>query len=188
MTATLAPTERWFLGRYDTELDQMAVFGELSSTSPSTSRSRPADAGSTTTASSHSIQEQPEGFRATRLDGNQERARTATSQAEPDLQVRPRSPRVRDVFGGFPRRRQQPAEAASLLPRDYAPTSSRTTRSALKSEWLDNRLRFNIAAYYMEWEDFAVQIEDPQTAVFQLGFVNLPSAEIPGVEADFAFS
>ena len=27
--ATLAPTDRWFLGRYDTELDQVAVFGEL---------------------------------------------------------------------------------------------------------------------------------------------------------------
>ena len=27
---TLAPTDRWFLGRYDTELDQIAVFGELS--------------------------------------------------------------------------------------------------------------------------------------------------------------
>ena len=26
----LAPTDRWFLGRYDTELDQIAVFGELS--------------------------------------------------------------------------------------------------------------------------------------------------------------
>ena len=26
----LAPTERWFLGRYDTELEQKAVFGELS--------------------------------------------------------------------------------------------------------------------------------------------------------------
>jgi hypothetical protein len=27
---TLAPTDRWFLGRYDTALDQKAVFGELS--------------------------------------------------------------------------------------------------------------------------------------------------------------
>jgi hypothetical protein len=32
-----------------------------------------------------------------------------------------------------------------------------------------------------------VQIEDPQQAIFQLGYVNLPSAEIPGVEAEFAF-
>ena len=58
----------------------------------------------------------------------------------------------------------------------------------LKSEWLDNSLRFNLAAYYMKWDDFAVQIEDPTQRFFQLGFVNLPSAEIPGVEADFAFS
>ncbi|MGH8428913.1 MAG: TonB-dependent receptor domain-containing protein, partial [Solimonas sp.] len=35
---------------------------------------------------------------------------------------------------------------------------------------------------------FAVQIEDPQARFFQLGYVNLPTAEIPGVEADFAFS
>ena len=33
-----------------------------------------------------------------------------------------------------------------------------------KTEWLDNRLRFNVAAYLMEWDDFAVQIEDPQPA------------------------
>jgi len=37
----------------------------------------------------------------------------------------------------------------------------------------------------MQWDDFAVQLEDPQ-ALFQLGFVNLASAEIPGVEAEFA--
>ena len=40
----------------------------------------------------------------------------------------------------------------------------------------------------MKWDDFAVQIEDPQPAVFQLGFVNLPTAEIQGVEADLAFT
>jgi outer membrane receptor protein involved in Fe transport len=48
-------------------------------------------------------------------------------------------------------------------------------------------LRFNIAAYVMEWDNFAVQIEDPQPAVFQLGYVNLPTAEIPGVEAELTF-
>ena len=39
----------------------------------------------------------------------------------------------------------------------------------------------------MKWNDFAVQIEDPQP-VFQLGFVNLPSAKIKGIEGDFAFT
>ena len=40
----------------------------------------------------------------------------------------------------------------------------------------------------MKWDDFAVQIEDPQPGGFQLGYVNLPTAEIPGVEAEFAFA
>ena len=54
-----------------------------------------------------------------------------------------------------------------------------------------NRLRLNFAAYSMDWTDFAVQIEDPQTpagAVFQLGYVNLPTAEIQGVESEFSFA
>ena len=38
----------------------------------------------------------------------------------------------------------------------------------------------------MKWDDFAVQIEDPQLDVFQLGYVNLASAEIKGFEAEFA--
>jgi iron complex outermembrane recepter protein len=38
----------------------------------------------------------------------------------------------------------------------------------------------------MEWEDFSVQVEDPQPAVFQLGFVNLPTAEIKGIETELA--
>ena len=56
----------------------------------------------------------------------------------------------------------------------------------VKSEWLDHRLRLNMSAYYMEWKDFSVQVEDPQPAVFQLGFVNLPTAEIKGIETELA--
>ena len=56
----------------------------------------------------------------------------------------------------------------------------------VKSEWLDHRLRFNMSAYYMKWDNFAVQVEDPQPAVFQLGFVNLPTAKIKGIEAELA--
>ena len=81
-----------------------------------------------------------------------------------------------------------PLKQASVLPRDYSSDELKNYEVGAKSEWLDNRLRFNIAAYYMEWDDFAVQIEDPQEGIFQLGFVNLPTAEIPGAEAEFAFS
>ena len=39
----------------------------------------------------------------------------------------------------------------------------------------------------MEWNDFAIQVEDPQLNVFQLGYVNLPTAEIQGVEAELTY-
>ena len=48
-----------------------------------------------------------------------------------------------------------------MLPRDYSSDELKNYEIGLKSEWLDNRLRFNLAAYYMKWDDFAVQIEDP---------------------------
>jgi outer membrane receptor protein involved in Fe transport len=74
-----------------------------------------------------------------------------------------------------------------VLPRDYKSDELKNYEIGLKSEWLDNRLRINVAAFFMQWDDFAVQLEDPQL-LFQLGFVNLASAEIPGAEADFAYT
>ncbi|MBF8291929.1 MAG: hypothetical protein HW392_756, partial [Steroidobacteraceae bacterium] len=80
---------------------------------------------------------------------------------------------------------------ASILPRDYSSDELQNFEVGAKTEWLNNRVRLNVAAYLMKWDNFAVQIEDPETVpvpIFQLGYVNLPTAEIPGVEAEFAFS
>jgi len=186
----LEPTERWFLGRYDTELEQVAVFGELS---------YDLTENFTITAGARWFdydrkfvqhQEQPEGFDGfSRLDGNQ------NSSEDGDvvkLNLTYRFDDDRLVYAtyseGFRVGGSNPLKPASILPRDYASDELKNYEIGFKSEWLDNSLRFNLAAYYMKWEDFAVQIEDPQDGIFQLGFVNLPSAEIPGVEADFAFS
>ena len=109
-------------------------------------------------------QEQPEGFDGLFAAGRQsvdERGRRRR-QAQHDLPVRRGPPRLRDILGRIPGRRQQPAEAASILPRDYQSDELKNYEVGFKSEWLDNSLRFNLAAYYMKWEDFAVQIEDPQ--------------------------
>ncbi|MCZ6828985.1 MAG: TonB-dependent receptor [Gammaproteobacteria bacterium] len=51
-----------------------------------------------------------------------------------------------------------------------------------KTEWLNKRLRINITAYHMVWEDIQVQANDPQPDVFTLGIVNFPEAEIDGFE------
>ncbi len=186
--ATLAPTETWFLGRYDTEFDQVAVFGELGFD---------VTENFTITAGARwfdyerkfaQIQESPEGFSgATRLDGNQETSEDGTVGK---LNFTYRFDRDRLVYAtyseGFRVGGSNPLKPASLLPQDYESDELKNYEIGAKTEWLDNRLRFNVAAYYMKWDNFAVQVEDPQPAVFQLGFVNLPTAEIPGVEADFA--
>ena len=185
----LAPTDRWFLGRYDTELEQVAVFGELSFD---------VTENFTITAGARwfdyerkfkQIQQQPEGFSGfTALDGNQETSEDGTVGK---LNLTYRLDEDRLVYAtyseGFRVGGSNPLKAGSVLPRDYDSDELQNYEVGFKSEWLDNRLRFNVAAYYMQWDDFAVQLEDP-TTLFQLGFVNLASAEIPGVEADLAFS
>jgi len=80
-----------------------------------------------------------------------------------------------------------PLKPNSVLPPEFGPDTLDNYEIGAKTEWLQNRLRFNIAAYYMKWNDFAVQVEDPQDQVFQLGYVNLPSAEIPGVEVELTY-
>jgi outer membrane receptor protein involved in Fe transport len=183
----LAETERWFLGRYDTQLDQVAVFGELS---------YDLTENFTITAGARwfdydrkfkQIQQQPEGFSgATALDGNQE---TSEDGNVVKLNMTYRFDEDRLVYAtyseGFRVGGSNPLKPTSVLPRDYSSDELKNYEVGLKSEWLDNRLRFNIAAYFMQWDNFAVQLEDP-TRLFQLGFVNLASAEIPGIEAEFA--
>ncbi len=88
---------------------------------------------------------------------------------------------------GFRNGGNNPVRPNSVLPREFGSDQLDNYEIGAKTEWLQNRLRFNIAAYYMEWNDFAVQIEDPQDNVFQLGYVNLPNAEIPGFEAELTY-
>ena len=162
---TLAPTERWFLGRYDTELDQKAVFGELASMSP-TSFTITAG-GRWFDYDRHFAQHQEAAGRLQRLLAARRRpaikAKTARSSKLNLLQLRRRPAGVCDLFGGLPRRRQQPAEAASSAARLQV-RQLKNYEVGPKTEWLDHRLRLNVAAYYMEWKDFAVQVEDPQPA------------------------
>jgi len=187
--ALIAPTDRWFLGRYDTELEQVAVFGELSFDVTENFTITAGGRYFDYERKFRQIQQQPEGFTGyTALDGNQETSKDGTVGK---LNLTYKFDEDRLVYAtyseGFRVGGSNPLKAESVLPRDYSSDELKNYEVGLKSEWLNNRLRFNIAAYFMQWDDFAVQLEDP-TKLFQLGFVNLASAEIPGVEADFAFS
>jgi iron complex outermembrane recepter protein len=186
----LAPGDTWFLGRYDTELEQLAVFGELSFDVTEhftiTAGGRWFDYDRTFVQH----QEQPAGFTGfSRLDGSQNTKEDGTVSK---LNFTYRFDRDRLIYAtyseGFRVGGSNPLKPASALPRDYKSDELKNYEVGVKTEWLDRRVRINLSAYHMEWDDFAVQVEDPQPAVFQLGFVNLPTAELQGIESEIAFS
>ena len=52
-----------------------------------------------------------------------------------------------------------------------------------KTQWFDDQLRLNFSFYRMTWDNIQVQAEDPQPLLYTLGIVNFPEAEIDGAEA-----
>jgi iron complex outermembrane recepter protein len=185
---TLTGSDRWFSGRYDTELDQVAVFGELSFDVTEHFKITAGGRYFDYDRKFAQTQEQPPGFTgATRLDGNQKTSEDGTVK-KLNFTYKLDSDRLlyATYSEGFRVGGSNPLKPASLLPRDYKSDDLKNYEVGLKSEWLNHRLRLNVSAYQMTWDNFAVQVEDPQPAVFQLGFVNLPSAEIKGVEAELA--
>jgi outer membrane receptor protein involved in Fe transport len=192
--SALAPTETWFLGRYDTELEQKAVFGEIGFD---------VTENFTITAGGRWFdydrrfalhQESPEGFTASLPTGptlTDATTQTDESGSVVKLNLAYRVDEDRMVYAtyseGFRVGGSNPVRQNSILPGEFSSDQLTNFELGAKSEWLDNRLRFNVAAYFMQWDDFAVQIEDPQPGVFQLGYVNLPSAEIRGIESELSF-
>ncbi len=137
----LAPTEHWFLGRYDTELDQVAVFGELGF---DVTENFTITAGGRWFDYERKFiqhQESPEGFSgATLLNGDQKTGESGTvAKLNLTYKFDRRPADLRDLLGGIPRRRQQPAEtridpAAGLqLRRAAEPRDRREDRVAEQS-------------------------------------------------------
>jgi len=197
----LAPTDEWFLGVYDPELKQQAVFGELGFD---------VTENFTITAGGRWVnydrrfqqhQEAPAGFSgATVLNADEKSNEDGTVwkfnmsyKFDTDHMV------YATYSEGFRVGGSNPLKPASILPRIYKSDTLKNYEIGFKTEWLQNRLRFNVSAYWMDWSDFAVQIEDPQNginpvtgdeepAVFQLAYINLPSATIEGLESEFTFA
>jgi iron complex outermembrane receptor protein len=186
----LTPSDTWFSGRYDTALDQFAVFGELSFDVTENFAVTAGGRWFDYDRKFAQTQAQPPGFTGfSALDGNQQTKEdgsvvklNGTYKFDADKML------YATYSEGFRVGGSNPLKPASLLPRDYKSDTLKNYEVGLKTEWRERRVRFNISAYYMEWQDFAVQVEDPQPAVFQLGFVNLPSADITGIESDLAIT
>lgn len=185
----LAATDRWFLGRYDTELDQKAVFGELSFDVTDHFKITAGGRWFDYDRNVSQQQEQPQGFSgASALDDTRVNSEDGTV-TRLNLQYTVSADHL--VYAtyseGFRIGGSNPLKQASLLPRDYQSDTLSNFEIGTKNEWLNHRLRLNLSAYYMKWKDFAVQVEDPQAAIFQLAFVNLPTATIQGLEGELSF-
>lgn len=75
----------------------------------------------------------------------------------------------------------------SVLPKAFDSDEVQNYEFGAKTSWLGNRLYLNFTAYFMQWDDIQIQIEDPQDVVFQLGIDNFPEAEIKGAQLAFVW-
>ncbi len=197
---SIPATDQWWLGVYDTDLNQKAVFGEVGFD---------VTENFTVTAGGRWFeyetfyrlrQEHPIG--TTGANFLDDAVDTDESGSVMKLNLTYKIDDARMVYAtyseGFRNGGNNPVRPISILPRAYKSDTIDNYEIGAKTEWLDHRIRLNVAAYVMEWNDFAVQVEDPQNGgvdengdpirnVFALGYVNLPTAEIPGLETEFTF-
>lgn len=75
---------------------------------------------------------------------------------------------------------------SSRLPDYYGPDGLKNYEIGLKSQWMNNRLQWNLTLYTMDWEDIQRGITDPDDWTAN-GTVNMGDAEISGVETSLAW-
>jgi len=207
------PSNNWFTGTYDTELDQWAVFGEIgfefTDNFSITLGGRFYDIENDYTV----VQAFFQGFSGGIIDcatsgcytGENDTGKGSDDGFVPKFNATyawtdqlvyftysegfrrggVNSARPQSIYGSIPGFGGDP-DAGTF--NEYESDTVTNWEIGAKTEWLDHTLRFNITAYYMEWEDIQIQVEDTITGTFSLGVVNAPEAEIIGVETWLAWA
>jgi len=75
---------------------------------------------------------------------------------------------------------------SSVLPTVYGADNLNNYEVGLKSQWLDNRLRWNVTLYTMDWQDIQRGITDPDDWTAN-GTINMGDATISGLETSLSF-
>lgn len=73
----------------------------------------------------------------------------------------------------------------AVLPAVYEPDFLQNYEVGLKSQWADGRLRANVTAFHMVWDDYQLGVVDPGP-LFAVMVINFGNAEIDGVELDMS--
>ena len=80
----------------------------------------------------------------------------------------------------------QRAAATGLVPLNYSSDKLNNYEFGVKSDWADGRLRLNISAFYMVWEDIQINNDGGVDSQWWLrGILNGDTAETKGVEVNF---
>ncbi len=186
-------SNNWFFGVYDTELEQTALFGEITFEATDdlsiTAGGRWFDYEQDRTIQLGALLlgDKPDEM----LDylSTNESATAGDSDFIPKLNVTYRLDEDKLVYGtyseGFRIGGGNAIRASSILPRSYDPDLVKNYELGFKSAWMENTLQFNAVFYHMIWEDMQIQVNDP--TVFTLGIVNFSEAEIDGFEAELAW-
>lgn len=77
------------------------------------------------------------------------------------------------------------ARPGVVLPLPYDPDFLQNYEMGLKSTWAGGRLRANVTAFHMVWEDYQLGVVDPGP-FFATMIINVGDAEIDGVELDMS--
>jgi iron complex outermembrane recepter protein len=88
--------------------------------------------------------------------------------------------------GGFNGRANNPGEDAP-----YDPETVTSYEVGFKSDWFDNRLRANFAAFYNDYRDFQARVSDATAdipPIISLTVLNAGQLEISGAELELAWS
>jgi len=75
---------------------------------------------------------------------------------------------------------------STVLPDTYGPDGLKNFEIGLKSQWLNNRLQWNLTLYQMNWENIQRNITDPDDWSAN-GTVNMGDAEIRGLETSLSW-
>jgi outer membrane receptor protein involved in Fe transport len=192
---SFAPTNNWFFGTYDSTIEQVAVFGEVSFDFTENfivtvgGRWYHVDQD-TMLMQGGMVQGEVPNF-DTDLIVTNESAADSESGFVPKVNATYHFDENKLVYftysQGFRRGGTNAVRRTSILPNAYDSDKLTNFEWGAKTTWLDGRFRANLTVYWMQWDDFQIQVEDPQPLVFANAIVNFPEAEVIGVEAVFGW-
>ncbi|MEE4190857.1 MAG: TonB-dependent receptor [Halieaceae bacterium] len=190
------PSDNFFFGVYDNEIENTAIFGEITyditDNISITAGARWYEVERDTLLQQGSLMQGNVPDPNVDFFLNDSRAKDSNDGWVPKLNVTWNIDDDKLVYAtyseGFRSGGANTVRRTSVIPDSYDEDILENFEIGAKTQWLGGALRWNITGYMMTWDDIQIQANDPQPTVFSLGIINFPEAEINGIETDFAWT